>query len=133
MEFKNSRFPLLVLFLTLLLLGFMIFTFVKKDSTPNESVTPVVSEKEYKTQMAMVVNNFLPSYLAATDDVGRRAVVDSTLTKLLEIRVPANQKDLHLELAISLNLILTQLSGTTDVAREGLERWKKAVSGMTSL
>ncbi|OGL62542.1 hypothetical protein A3C09_00145 [Candidatus Uhrbacteria bacterium RIFCSPHIGHO2_02_FULL_47_44] len=99
-----SFFSFIILALTLILVtGFVFSSAPKKTTVQTES--SAVSEKQYQTALAVVLQKFVTSYDATTDDSVRAQVTDQTLGTLLSMRVPAAHKDFHLSLAITLQKI----------------------------
>lgn len=97
-------FPLLILALTLVLVTVFVFSASPKyrEQKTIVSETLPVSEEQYQAALTAVLKKFITSYDTASEDSVRARVVDQALATLLSMRVPAAFKDLHLELAISL-------------------------------
>lgn len=102
-----SFFPYLILALTLILVAGFVFTASPKSAKQaNTSVEPPsVSDEQYQAALRIVLNKFTASFDAAAEDSVRASVTDQTLSTLLSMRVPAEEKDLHLSLAIALQKI----------------------------
>ena len=130
---KRSWFPYITFLLSLILVGLIIFSFVSKSSTEKTvSATPTVSESEYQSELQKHVSIFSPAYAAATSDADRTAAVQTMMNSLLSMHVPADDKDLHLELALSLQSMKDALASGKD-ASDGFTRFKTAVTSATWL
>lgn len=130
-----SFFPLVLGVLTVILVAFMIFAFSDRDreapSVPitQERVEPV-SEDAYRERMKELFVGFDGRYEAAEGDVARLVLVEDELRDLLAVKkIPAVFKDLHLELAFSLNLLRDGLRGSAEALVEGRTRLRAAIDG----
>lgn len=125
----RSLFPLLLALLTILLIILMIWKLQPKDvevlkSSNNppaeepliESVTPA----EYEQRLADLLSEFIQKYDVADQDFIRVIAVDQTLSSLLDLKVPTQYKDLHLSIAVNLNLIRRGLTDNPARLAEGL-------------
>ena len=98
---QKNFFPWIVFFLTLVLMGLFIFTFTQKvnnTSLQNRGLT----DAQYHSALQTVLKKFFVSYREAPDQASRAVVVEQTLAALLSMRVPAKEKEIHLDLAIQL-------------------------------
>ena len=120
-------FPLVLVFLTLGLVGFMVVMFAKPSSF-GEKVSPTISEDAYRLEMKEFMASFETRYQAASDDLKKVVLVENTLNKLLSIKVPETYKDLHLELAFSLNAIREGLREKSAALAEGEQRLKNLLA-----
>jgi len=115
---KHSLFPLAVIALSLVLAGFMYWTFQDRPASPTitEEVVEPVDPQEYKEELAQIVQTFESRFTEAQDDLDKLLATETALASLLQVRVPAQFKDLHLGLAVALNQIQSTLkSGERDV------------------
>ena len=131
---KHNWFPGITLLLSLVLVGLIIFSMMTKAPSVQKSTQtgPTVSESAYQTDMQKTVQTFLTSFSGATSDTERTAAVQSALDALLRMRVPADDKDLHLELAISLQNMKERLAAGKD-ASDGLAQFKTAAASSSWL
>jgi hypothetical protein len=116
-------FPLILALLTLGLIGFMVVTFSNRSAggPGGSSEEAVVNEDEYRLKAKQTMAGFEATYEGA-DDLERLVFVEDALNALLALRVPAAYKDLHLELAFSLNLIREGLRAKSESRLEGERR-----------
>lgn len=123
-------FPLLVFALTLILVTVFVFSVSPKygEQKPAVSETVPVSEEQYQAALTAVLKKFITSYDAASDDSVRAHLVDQTLATLLSMRVPAAFKDLHLELAISLQKMKQGFVSNPQDVTDGYTQIKTSVS-----
>lgn len=115
---KRSLFPLAVIALSLVLAGFMYWTFQDRSapSTIAEEVVDPVDAEAYKDDLAQVVETFQARFAEAGDDLDKLLATETALAGLLQLRVPVEFKDLHLGLAVALHQIQGALkSGQRDV------------------
>lgn len=127
---KRSWFPFAVLFLSLVLGVFVFFSFYTKQTQTISQTQPTrISDVTYQHELTSNVTSFLDAYPKAIDDSARYNLVQTMLNQLLRMRVPAQEKDLHLELALSLQQMKEGLYNHSpqDVA-DGFARFKDAVS-----
>lgn len=121
-------FPLALALLTLALIAFMVVAFSGgKASSLMANETPAVSDDAYQEQAKAVMVSFEAEYKAA-DDLAKLLLVEKTLNALLALRVPVSFKDLHLELAFSLNQMREGLRGDAKVRREGEAHLQKVLT-----
>ncbi len=132
---RPSFFPLLVLALTLTLVTMFIFVVSPTSIVQKKIVTQdrTITDTRYQTALAIVLKKFLTSYAAAPDDATRSGIAEETLNTLLSMRVPAGEKDLHLELAISLQKIKQGLSANPQDAADGFVEMQTIISQTTWL
>lgn len=102
---RHSFFPLVLGLLTLGLIVLMFYAFAGRR--PSEATPPVqlnpVSTEEYEKSLQTLMSSFVVAYDESADDLSRLVLVEQTLTNLLALRVPAEEKQTHLELAVGLN------------------------------
>ncbi len=126
---KRPWFLLFVFFLSAALGVLIFFSYtanVQQTKPPVE--TPIVSDEAYQKELTISVKSFLTSYSAVGDDGAKSALVQSFLNQLLHMRVPAQEKDLHLELALSLQQMKEGLQNHSQDAVDGLTRFRNAVT-----
>lgn len=125
----HSFFPLALALLTLGLIMFMYFSFTAaKDETKfvGQTIVPV-SSQEYKNDLKKINDEFIASYEIAETDTTKLFLVEKTLGELLALRVPAEFKSTHLELAVLLNQMQTALR-TQKNPKELFDSFKNYVS-----
>lgn len=129
---KRSWFPFVVFFLTLVLIALVVSSFTGKGQLEKrgQGAPPItmISDITYQRELSGNVKTFLNAYATATDDASRSALVQTMLNQLLHMRVPAQEKDLHLELALSLQQMKEGLANHSQDASEGFARLNDAVS-----
>lgn len=102
---RHSFFPLVLGLLTLGLIVLMFYAFAGRhpsETTPSTQPNPV-SAQEYEQSLQALMSTFVVTYDESTDDLSRLVLVEQTLANLLALRVPAEDKQTHLELAVGLN------------------------------
>ncbi len=98
-----SFFPLLVLSLTLVLVTGYVFFSSPNSSSPKSGVGQIVlSVDDYEDALRTVLAQFRSTYDAAPDDAQKVARIEHAMNALLSMRVPNEQKELHLGLALAL-------------------------------
>ena len=122
---KHSFFPVVIILLTLSLAGFMFVVFrgsmTRGDSVVQE-IKPV-NEDDYRQKISEVLQVFGEQFMASEDNAQKNMVTQQALDQLLEQRVPAQYKDLHLQLAIVWNQLQTALaSGSQDDVSVSLKK-----------
>jgi len=104
--FRRSNFIPVVIFLSLLLAGFMYVAFhgtpAPQTSMTLQDVTPIDPEA-YQKQMAAIMHEYDQDMAAAQKNQDRLLVVQKTLSDVLDVRVPAEYKEAHLTLVVGLN------------------------------
>lgn len=123
---RSFFLPILVL-LTVGLVVFMFFSLTDSrkttESTQQQTITPV-SSQEYTSSIKKIGKKFVESYEAAENDIARLVLVESTLSELLALRVPADQKDIHLERAVILSQMQAALKAQdNEKAQKLFETW----------
>lgn len=109
---RHSLFPFVVILLSLALAGLIYWSV---QSPPRE--TPVITQQEvesvdpqaYRDGLSDIVGTFEQRMTNSQDDLDKLLATQTTLAGLLELRVPAEFRDLHLELAVALSQIETAL------------------------
>jgi len=102
---RHSFFPFVLAVLTLALVVFMFYAFTDTplgSSQPEQVLNPV-SDEQYQKELRLLTTEFIDSYQKATDPSSRNVLVDQALSSLLALRVPSQNKELHLDLAIDLS------------------------------
>jgi hypothetical protein len=111
---QHSFFPVAVLLLTVVL---GIFIYLTVTSTPEvtepssvnrEEVTPV-DEGEYTQEMQAIVETFFDVIETSEDDLDALIAAESAQFSMLNIRVPAEYRDTHLQIALALTEIQLEL------------------------
>jgi hypothetical protein len=127
----RSPFPLIVILLSMALIVFMFFAFTdngQQEAKTNFEQTIAVTDKGYQKELTSVIKDFYSSQETSESDLEILISVEQTLSTLLSMKVPAEQKSLHLELALSLNMMQSGLKSEERNGDEGFERFKKTVS-----
>lgn len=127
---RYSFFPFILLALTLVLVTTFVFLASPKQNNQKtiRSEESVVSEERYQQALKAVLKKFVSVYDAATSDADRSQIVESTLNALLSMRVPANEKDLHLELAITLQKMKQGFGTNPQAVLDGYAQIKELFS-----
>lgn len=125
-----SFFPFLVLALTLILVTGFVFSASPKSVEKKGVVTqtPSVSDEQYQEALKLVLKKFITSF-DATEDVSVRAqLTEQTLGTLLTMRVPGQEKELHLTLAIALQKMKQGFAGNPQDVMDGYTQIKQLIS-----
>ncbi len=103
---RHSFFPFVVIVLTLLLGAIMVSTLPPKGA-PEVVATEerTVDEGVYRDSLSQVVREFRGGFSQAVDEPGRAQAGSQALQALLNLRVPAQYKSLHLALAVFLSRV----------------------------
>jgi len=129
----RSFFPLILALLTILLIVLMVWKLQSKEvKVPNSSYVVVTEEisadpitpAEYEKQLTDVMSEFFQKYDTADQNFIRVIAVDESLSALLDLKVPVQYKDLHLAMAVNLNLVRRGLTNEPDRLEEGLNNLK---------
>ena len=103
---RHSFFPLVVIVLSVLLAGLIYWSVqqpgevggkVAKVDKVEESIDPAT----YRDSLAQIVATFGERMSSSQDDLDKLLAAQTALAGLLELRVPAEFKDLHLALAVA--------------------------------
>ena len=103
---RHSFFPLVVIVLSVLLAGLIYWSVqqpgevggkVAKVDKVEESIDPAT----YRDSLAQIVATFDERMSSSQDDLDKLLAAQTALAGLLELRVPAEFKDLHLALAVA--------------------------------
>lgn len=125
----RSFFPLVLALLTILLIALMVWKLqpapepVPSPTAPAPEVadTPEpVTAADYEKELADLLGGFFDRYDAADQAFLRVIAADETLSALLDLRVPSEYKDLHLSVAVDLNLIRRGLTDEPKLLEAGL-------------
>ncbi|HLD20508.1 MAG TPA: hypothetical protein VJB64_00250 [Patescibacteria group bacterium] len=103
---RHSFFPLVIIVLSVLLAGLIYWSVqqpgevggkVAKVDKVEESIDPAT----YRDSLAQIVATFDERMSSSQDDLDKLLAAQTALAGLLELRVPAEFKDLHLALAVA--------------------------------
>jgi hypothetical protein len=104
---RHSSFPLVVILLSLGLIVLMFYAFTGEPTIEEEVIDQSESEEvieistdDYRSDIASVTSTFYTEYSAADDDLEKLLIAEDLLGLLLEMHVPTEYKDLHLNLAV---------------------------------
>lgn len=105
---RHSFFPFVVILLSLALAGLIYWSV---QNPPNETASITQQEVEpvdpdaYRDGLSSIVKTFQERMSTSQDDLDKLLATQTALAGLLELRVPAEFKDLHLTLAVALSQI----------------------------
>ena len=123
---KHSSFPLVLTLLSLGLVVFMFYAFTFEGDPVTES-NKIVEEEvvtidadQYRNDLSFIIRDFSDEIGLAEDDLARLLVTESTLEQLLDLRVPTEYKDLHLNLAVIIHQLESGLRSTDRSTTEPL-------------
>ena len=126
----RTWFPLIVISLSLVLLITVLFLFKPGEVQVVQETTQVsVTAADYQKSVAGVLGHLSENLDKAEDDLVRINLVQSLQNDLLNILVPADYRQVHLEMVIALNLINQgYLSGDHDQVAQGQTKLDLLVS-----
>ncbi len=115
---RHSFFPLVVMLLTLLLGAVMAFALLPRE-TPTQVVPEetVVDAEAYRDSLAGIVRGFRSDFSQAVDDAGRKDIGARALQAMLNLRVPAQYKSLHLALAVFMSSVESDTAQSDPLAQ----------------
>lgn len=126
---RHSFFPLIIILLTLGLILFMFYalTFEEEQTTTTTSVITVEEEipvdtETYRSDLVYVLAVFDDTYSTANDDLSKLVATESAIANLLDMKVPTEYKELHLELAVAFNQIQAGLRSSERSVDEPIGR-----------
>ncbi len=115
----KTYFPILVGVLTLILAG-AIFSIFKDRATLEPTVPSAVTSVEYQANAHAILGDVRTRIAAESASEGKSEILSKAREALLQLHVPSEYKDLHLDLVI---LLTDWMNGT-----EGAEaRWQTLV------
>jgi hypothetical protein len=111
---QHSLFPVAVLLLTAGLGVFIYFTVTSTPETTGGTSTNVeevvpVDEGEYTQGMQTILDEFLEKVESSTDGLDTLIAAESAQFSMLSIRVPAEYRSTHLQIALALTDIQLEL------------------------
>ncbi len=107
---RHSFFPVIIILLTISLAGFMFFVLRGSFTQISAMQEPKpVNEEDYREGVSAILQTFEEQFVSSQDSAQKRLATQTALAALLELRVPVEYKDLHLQLAIAWNQIQTAL------------------------
>lgn len=119
-------FPLVLILLTLLLSVFMVWALGQEPTASDDlreiQPTPSVDAQVYQAEVAHMLQTFHDRFATAEDDDTKLLTAQTTLESLLNLRVPAELKDFHLDLALAFHQIQIALQAADDSVDDPLAR-----------
>ncbi|OGL67131.1 hypothetical protein A2856_03625 [Candidatus Uhrbacteria bacterium RIFCSPHIGHO2_01_FULL_63_20] len=116
----RSWFPIVVVVLSV---GLALFVAsVVRDRVPvttGASGPAAVDDAAYRASVKATLVRFESAYAAADADLSRLAVVEKALDAVLALKVPAEERDLHLTVAVALNHMQNGLRGEDGALAKG--------------
>lgn len=119
----RTWFPLVLATLSIALLVFVMFNFNDEATQDPVEQVPAVSSEEYQENAGALIENFFEDLNGLETDADRLVLIQATEDGLLQLIVPADHREIHLEMVIALNL-MTQGYAQADEIRlaEGQRR-----------
>ncbi|MBI4435642.1 hypothetical protein HY630_03145 [Candidatus Uhrbacteria bacterium] len=102
---RHSLFSFVVIVLSLFLAG-LIYWSTQSEPTNSQSVTQeveTVDSDEYRDSLTQIMATLDERLDGAQDDLDKLLAVQTALSGVLALRVPAEFRDLHLALAVALS------------------------------
>jgi len=99
----RTLFPLILAMISIALLVFVMFTL--RDQVSEEVAVPTVNTEEYQENAGALIENFFEDLEVLETDQDRLTLIQLTEDGLLELVVPADHRETHLEMVIALNLM----------------------------
>ena len=128
---KKSFFPLVIVLLTCAL-GIFMFSVFSHQSNNSSAVTFKISKSSYESSVKFITDDFTEKFGSTLDYVVKLTLVEKALTDLLQLRVPSEDKDIHLELVIGLNQLKEELNAKQTTSPDSLLKFNKARSKIES-
>jgi len=76
------------------------------------------------------MSSFLQSYQGAQDDLQKQSLIETTMNEVLSLRVPTEDKDVHLQFVLRLNQLKEELASKQ--VGTGLDKLKETSEQMQS-
>ncbi len=120
---KQSTFPLVIILLSLLLVGVMVYFFRSPATNTASSIDTVAAEKvtidsrDYQSDVSKIIQELESGLQTSQDDLNKLLLAESSLEALLALRVPAEHRDVHLDLV----LIVGQIQSTLRSSERSLD------------
>lgn len=118
---RHSFFPLVVVLLSLCLLLLVWFMYAQqwgtlgRSSSVRETQTSV-TDAEYQAVAAFVLSGLLADVDATPNVAVRLDMIETAQAHMLDLHVPAERRDVHLEAVLALNLMRSGLRSPENVA-----------------
>ncbi len=130
---KRSYFPMVILFLSLGLVLFMVYSLTYTNTNSKKikeslEVAEAININEYRVEMQNIIASYESEYQNTDDDLSKLIVVEKIIGKLLAIRVPDGYKEMHLELVVNLNTIKQALRSTKRDITIGQEKLSRTLA-----
>lgn len=122
---KKSFFPVVIILLTCVL-GIFIFSVFSHRSKSVSTETTMISKSVYESTVKSYMDDFTVKFGSTSDDVAKLSLVENVLTNLLNLRVPSEDKDIHLGLVIGLNQIKEELNTKQTTPSNGFLKFNEA-------
>lgn len=109
---RHSFFPLVIILLTLLLGVFIIMTVSRDQTQTTESQTDTVVPVDaavYRTDLVGLITTFETDVALTQDAQAQTLAAEQAFTSLVALRVPPEDKQLHLNLALLFTRMQTVL------------------------
>ncbi|MFA6131788.1 MAG: hypothetical protein WC702_01805 [Patescibacteria group bacterium] len=124
----RNWFPFVLGFLSLLLLLFVVWAIVSKNSSEVINEGSTITFEQYQTSARLALGDFQNRYETDTYWEARLALVSEVEQNLLALRVPAEGRAVHFELVSAMELLKQGLSGEPNKLEEGQTRLQKVLS-----
>ncbi len=129
----RTWFPFVLVGLTFSLMLLVAWAYANKQdvaqSGGQEGVTQAITDEAYVAAASRVMSGFLARFDAAGSDTERLLLVEKTQSDLLALLVPGSRRGMHLELAVSLNLLRKGFEGDAVSLAEGRYRLQSVLEG----
>ncbi|MEK7665916.1 MAG: hypothetical protein AAB337_03510 [Patescibacteria group bacterium] len=129
MTHHRTLFPLLVIAMTLALVAMIFFSFRDRFEATLNNGNGRVDAVEYQSNAHAILKDLRVDLAISADDTARIVLLQQTQRQLLELIVPSNYKEIHLELVITLSQLASayeaeDIAGVTSAS----SRWEDLVS-----
>lgn len=124
---RISLFPFVILLLTSTLIGG--FFFAASHGllvSTQESSAPDIST--YRSSLASLVQKFVNAYDSSSDESARTQIVEQAMADLLSMRVPASERQIHLDVAVALQKIKQGFARNRDDDSDGYAELKQLIN-----
>jgi len=128
---RRNWFPFLVVGLSVLLFGFVVWAYFSRleiNKTTQQVVNqPAVTASDYQHEVSNILKSFSADYAAldpqASNATAKLSLVENTEDKILAVRVPAEYRSFHLQLATIFEALRSDLLQNDSIKLA--EDWKK--------
>lgn len=124
---RQSWFPALVTVLTVALAVIIIALFRGRVPTTATTAISPVTEAQYQSNVKQIVGTLPAQLTAAASDDARVTLLSNDRDALLNLTVPADQRDLHLNMVMTINAWIAGYQGDAVKLAAAQTAWNQIV------